>query len=506
MPAPARRRRSRPRYRSRYRRARLLLAALLALGFVLTLALAAVLDKVEVPPRSVARYLEYRLSDRGPLLSGAGRWLGQVLTELDRGTNPQRLALPIRIGARSDAPALATPAGVRPVTVASADAARRAVETAQPGDAITFEPGTYRFAAPSIFVTHPGTASAGIVVRAVRAGTVIIEIENAEGFVVSAPYWRFENLTMRGVCAQHSACEHAFHVVGAAHHFVARNNTLVDFNAQIKVNGQDRHFPDDGLIEDNTLSNTSPRQTENPVTPIDLVAASRWTIRGNLISDFVKAGGNLVSYGAFAKGGGTGNRFQGNVVICEDLLRGAPGSRVGLSLGGGGSEGGAGFCRDGECAIEQRDSSIESNLVASCSDDGIYVNRGANSRILDNTLIDTGGIAVRFVESGAEVQGNLVDGTIRRRDDAALHAEDNLATRAGVLYLGRHPQRDLFRDAASLDLAWTATPPRRASPTATPLDLCREDRPPQPTYGAFEDISACAGAGIEPKRRAGAQP
>jgi parallel beta-helix repeat protein len=502
MPAPA----PRPRPTPRHRRIRLLLAGLLSLVFALALALAAVLDRVEVPPRSLARYLEHRLSDHGPLLSGAGRWLGQTLTELDRGKNLQPLALPIRIGARSDAPALTTPTGVRPVTVASADAARRAVETAQPGDAITFEPGTYRFAAPSIFLTHPGTASANIVVRAIRADTVVIEIENLEGFVVAAPYWRFENLTIRGVCAQHSACEHAFHVVGMAHHFVARNNTLVDFNAQIKVNGQDRRFPDDGLIEDNTIGNTSARQTENPVTPIDVVGASRWTIRGNLITDFIKAGGNLVSYGAFVKGGGAANRFQGNVVICEHLLRGAPGSRIGLSLGGGGSEGGAGFCRDSGCAIEQRDGSIESNLIASCSDDGIYVNRGANSRILDNTLLDTGGIAVRFVESGAEVQGNLVDGAIRRRDGAALHAEDNLTTGAGVLYLGRHPQRDLFRDAASLDLVWAATPPRHASPARTPLDLCRADRPSQPAFGAFEDISACAGAGVDAKRRGGAQP
>jgi parallel beta-helix repeat protein len=314
-------------------------------------------------------------------------------------------------------------------------------------------------------------------------------MDNLEGFVVAAPFWRFENLTIRGVCRDHSECEHAFHVVGKATNFVARNNTLIDFNAHIKVNGQDRHFPDDGWFEGNTIANTAVRQTDNPVTPFDLVAASRWTVRGNLISDFVKAKGDRISYGAFAKGSGADNRFERNIVLCEYLLRGEPGSRVGVSLGGGGSE--AKFCRNGACATEQEGSAIESNLIAFCSDDGIYVNRGANSRILNNTLIDTGGIAVRFVESGAEVEGNLVDGAIRSRDGAALHAQDNLTTSVGALYFGYHPQRELFRDALALDLAWATQPPRHRSVTPGAPDLCEATRPPQPVYGAFEDIGPC---------------
>jgi len=263
----------------------------------------------------------------------------------------------------------------------------------------------------------PGIASANIVVRAMRPQTVFIEMDNLEGFVIAAPFWRVENLTIRGVCRDHSQCEHAFHVVGKATNFVARNNTLLDFNAHIKVNGQDRRFPDDGWIEGNTMSNTAARQTDNPVTPFDLVAASRWTVRGNLISDFIKAEGDRISYGGFVKGGGADNRFERNVVLCEYLLRGASGWRVGLSLGGGGT--GAGSCRDNSCSIEQKGATIESNLIALCSDDGIYVNRGADSRVLNNTLIDTGGIVVRFVESAAAVEGNLVDGAIRSRDGAA---------------------------------------------------------------------------------------
>jgi len=241
------------------------------------------------------------------------------------------------------------------------------------------------------------------------------------------------------------------------------------------------------------MTNSAARQTDNPVTPFDLVAASRWMVRGNLITDFIKAGGDRTSYGGFAKGGGSANRFERNVVLCEYLLRDVPGARVGLSLGGGGS--GGNFCRDSACAIEQEGGAIESNLIAFCSDDGIYVNRGADSRVQNNTLIDTGGIVVRFVESAAAVEGNLVDGAIRSRDGAALHASDNLSSSVGALYFGRHAQRELFRDALALDLAWATQPPRHASMTPASPDLCRATRPPRPVYGAFEDIGTCAGTG-----------
>ena len=484
LPASARpRQESAPLYRGVLLGGSALLAVALLLVFIVAF------HRIDVPPRSLASYVERRLESHDGLLGRSGIWLAQVLTELDRGKRKTPIPLAIRIGAQPEAPPLPAVAAMNPVVVASATETRRAIERAQAGDVITLEPGTYRFSGSSIFVTRPGTASANIVVRAIHPRTVFIEMENLEGFVIAAPFWRFENLTIRGVCADHSACEHAFHVVGRATNFVARNNTLVDFNAHIKVNGQDRHFPDDGWVEGNTMTNTAARQTDNPVTPFDLVAASRWTVRGNLISDFVKAKGDRISYGAFAKGGGTDNRFERNVVLCEYLLRDAPGWRVGLSLGGGGT--GGMFCRDSACAIEQQGSAIESNLIAFCSDDGIYVNRGASSRILNNTLIDTGGIAVRFIESAADVEGNLVDGAIRSRDGAALHAEDNLTTRVGALYFGYHPQRRLFRDALALDLAWTASPPRRRPITPGSPELCQGTRPPEPVYGAFEDIGPC---------------
>jgi hypothetical protein len=128
------------------------------------------------------------------------------------------------------------------------------------------------------------------------------------------------------------------------------------------------------MIESNTLDNTGTRNTANPVTPIDLVAASGWTIRRNLISDFIKGGGNRVSYGAFAKGAAMPMYSSATGVVRAAPAR-RPGSGSGLSLGGGGT--GAEFCRDGKCIVEQQGSSIRANLIAACSDVGIYLNSAA---------------------------------------------------------------------------------------------------------------------------------
>ena len=227
-------------------------------------------------------------------------------------------------------------------------------------------------------------------------------------------------------------------------------------------------------------SNTTPRHTDNPVTPIDLVAASGWIVRGNLIADFIKDGGDGVSYGAFAKGAGARTLFERNVIMCEQRLKALPGQRVGLSFGGGGT--GKAYCRDGKCITEQDGGTMRANLVASCSDAGIHMNAGARSAIVDNTLVDTGGVEVRFPESSATLDGNLVDGPIRARNGGVLHLGDNLATPIAWLYAGWHPQRALF-----------AAPPRHAPAAggASGADLCGSVRPAQPRYGAFEDFRAC---------------
>ena len=446
------------------------------------------LDSRGITPRALSPYVAKRSSGHNDAIEQTGRWMQRTLMALDRGSpyagDPALLAL--RPG-----PAAAVPAGPARRAVAVADAAgvRQALSQALPGDVITLAPGEYAFVRGELGAHRPGAAGSPIVVRAERAGTVTLLMSLAEGFKVSAPYWTFENLTIRGTCKHQLFCEHAFHVVGDADHFTARNNTVVDFNSHFKINARRGLFPDHGAIIGNTITNTTVRNTSTSVTLVDLVSGSDWVIRGNVNTDFIKGGSDRISYGVFAKGAGARNVLEQNIVICEHLLR-APGQRVGMSLGGGGT--GKQYCRDGRCITEQEDSVIRANLIASCSDDGIYLNSAARSVVSHNTVLDTGGIVVRFATSSADIEGNLVDGAIRSRDGGVLRLNDNLDTRILALYAGRHPVRDRFAGESLAQLAWQAAAPRRQSaPAVMPPDLCGAVRPALPAYGAFEELAAC---------------
>ena len=133
---------------------------------------------------------------------------------------------------------------------------------------------------------------------------------------------------------------------------------------------------------------------------------------------------------------------------------------------------------------------MRANLIAGCSDVGIYLNSAAGTRIVDNTILDTAGVQVRFPESGATLDGNLVDGPIRSDEGGLLRLGENLDTPIWQLYLGRHPQRALFADPARLDLRWREEAPRRGG-SATGPDLCGAVRGARAAYGAFDDFAAC---------------
>ena len=109
------------------------------------------------------------------------------------------------------------------------------------------------------------------------------------------------------------------------------NNVLADFNAQIKINGEDGGFPDAGIIDHNTLIDTRASLAHAQSGDlIDLDAASNWQIAGNfLIADFVKLGGNGISYGAFAKAAGDNNVFTQSPSLRRGPIA-ASGQRVGI--------------------------------------------------------------------------------------------------------------------------------------------------------------------------------
>jgi hypothetical protein len=180
-----------------------------------------------------------------------------------------------------------------------------AIAAAQAGDTITMAAGTYVFKQSKIACNAAGTAEAPIVVRAASPGEVLLKMDTLEGFHVRGAFWRFEGLDVEGTCADDSACEHAFHVTGAAHGVQIRGSRMHGFNAMIKGNGEpigpgnSYVWPNDVEILYNEFFNAAPRNTSNPVTFIDVVGGQRWVLRGNFIHDHAKGGGNNISYAAF---------------------------------------------------------------------------------------------------------------------------------------------------------------------------------------------------------------
>lgn len=316
------------------------------------------------------------------------------------------------------------------VTVVNASQLVSAINSAAPGDVITLSPGIYDLS-QNVFCDNAGTAAQPIVVRAASLGQALIRFNASitEGFNVSAPYWTFENLDIQGTCLSHTACEHAFHIVGQADFTRIRNSRMRDFNAAIKGNGQGNPFvfPDDVLIEGSELYNSTLRVTSNPVTPIDVVGGRRWVIRGNFIHDHGKGGGDGISYAAFLKGNSRDGLFERNLVMCERDHVG--GIRLGLSFGGGGS-GPPSICEGGTCVPEHQNGVMRNNLIVNCPQDvGVYLNNAANTRIYNNNLYNTTGIDVRFSASTADLRNNILSGAIRNRDGGT---STKAANREGV--------------------------------------------------------------------------
>jgi len=134
------------------RKRRTLRIGVLALMLLTAFAgLTVLMSRLSVPPRSLAPYIEHRLSDHGPVFMRSGRWLAKLLTELDRGQNERRERPALRLGARAEvSPDL--PPNQRAVSAATPEQILEAVADARPGDVITLEPGSYAFGSAGGFM------------------------------------------------------------------------------------------------------------------------------------------------------------------------------------------------------------------------------------------------------------------------------------------------------------------------------------------------------------------
>lgn len=458
-----------------------LLLGLVALGVAGAVLIPRVLwaGAAERTPMELVRYAEQRLIGHPnlemlaePLLQmvrrNEQREPPQGLPTLGKGQQPYALAWPLYdaagrpqavSGQRSKAERGAAQ------VLGSIEALAAAMARAKPGDVLELLPGTYKLTS-TLDTRVGGEALRPIVVRAAEPGKVIIESSTLQAFVVSKPFWTFENLELRGTCKDHDACEHAFHIVGGARSTVLLNNMLVDFNSPVKVNGEGDDNPDDGLLQFNTLTNTAPRRTATPVSVLDMVGPSGWTIVDNHVERFVKEGGNSLSYGLCVKGGGHQVRVERNLVVCTPEDAWQPGSRVGISLGCGLT--GASYCRGGKgCDAEHTDGLVANNVVAHCNDFGIDLNKARGAVVSHNTLVNTAGIDLRG-NSSADTYGNLVEGRERARDQAEL-------TPHGDLVLRR--LSEVLTAPESLDLRWRGLPDAMRPTPENGRDFCAKARP-----------------------------
>jgi hypothetical protein len=482
------------------RRARWWLAGLL-LAAASSLALSAYLVRgerwsalSERTPMELVRYTERRLIGHprleqafGPLLQAVRRSQEREppadLPSLGKGQQTRALAAAGYDSAGRpralELPGATPPPATRALTSVAELAA--AMANAAPGQVLELAPGRYALA-QTLTTGRAGQPGQPIVLRAALPGSVELVVSAMQGVVVNQPYWVFENLDWRGACTEHSDCEHALHVVGRARGTVILNNRLRDFNAHLKINGEGGQWPDDGLLQFSTLSNSAPRRTALPVSLIDSVGASGWQIADNLIDHTAKDGGNRISYGVCVKGAGAQVRIERNLVVCTPERVSQPGLRVGISLGCGAT--GPAFCRDGKCEMELADSVVASNVVAHCNDFGIDLHRARNALVAHNTLINTAGIDARQPATQALAVGNLLEGRIRARDGARLEERDNAVAR---------PLGGLLTAPHALDLRWHESSDQTRATPETERDFCGQRRPALSPPGATV-APICGGA------------
>jgi len=127
------------------------------------------IERVNVPPRRLAIYVERRAAGHRAAIESIGHFAAGILLALDRGRRSQP-ALPIPTPLAQAMPP--TPGDdLRRVAVASPEEALRAIGDAKPGDAITFLPGTYRFDGTYIAASRPAIRHA-IAAAAMMAGRI----------------------------------------------------------------------------------------------------------------------------------------------------------------------------------------------------------------------------------------------------------------------------------------------------------------------------------------------
>ena len=382
------------------------------------------------------------------------------------------------------------------VYVSDSKSLLKAIRYAKPGTTIVVADGEYEIQSKRFPTSNEVPSKYNpIVFKAEHPGKVKLLMTSLEGFYINRPYWTITGFKFIGQCSNQNSCEHALHVVGEAQHVQIVNNEFVDFNAAIKVNKNVGVYPDDGKVLYNYFYFTKPRDTRYSVTPINIDHANNWLVSHNIIRNFIKTGGNKISYGVFMKGGANNGVIENNLVVCNSTQHRYAGSSIGISAGGGGME----DRRDG-VTYQTNQLIIRNNIVFHCSDVGIYLNAGKDTLINNNTLYNTTGIDVRFSDSSAMIFNNIFSGHLRIRDDAKVIAKSGNLIYPRGFFTNKEQLNSVFLSPETgnfsivddkLDLTKNALPyPMR--PNDSVVDFCGDTVHSKEKFvGAFQNRAGC---------------
>lgn len=72
---------------------------------------------------------------------------------------------------------------------------------------------------------------------------------------------------------------------------------------------------------------------------------------------------------------------------------------------------------------------MRNNVIINCPEaPGVYINRSRDISIHHNTIFKSWGVLLRFKDSFAKIQNNIMSGAVSLRKDAAAKSEDNIQT------------------------------------------------------------------------------
>lgn len=313
----------------------------------------------------------------------------------------------------------------RLVAVSTFDGLRAACASARPGDTIEVAPGIYDVSGVSrimisdrpgpILVRGMGTSPLNTIIQGAGqddpAVQMIFNLDNS-------PMWTFENLMTR------NSYYHGFKFDHASTDCVLRRVVMRD-HGESGVKGTSDPaagtYPDRLLVEFCDIGFTlESGGTRDVVEGIDGVGVNDWIIRRNRFVNVQRTGSPAT--GIFTKGNSSRTIIEGNRF--ENCF-------IAASFGGGGT--GPSFFRDNDRTYEHRGGIIRNNVMIRCTDAGVYINKGTEAKIYNNTLFECGlSIQLRFVESSGWIRNNLVlpsptnpgEPIFRIRDGATLVAEE----------------------------------------------------------------------------------